>query len=146
MRPTSRNLSVCLLVIGLAACDKSGKGDVVSLQSPVTVNQQALDEQLARARAKQEEFAAEGREHLATLDRKIEELKARAAESSDQAKQAAEEALAKLKAERGSAGAALERAQNASAESWESVKGGAKQALERAEQTYEETVEKLKRD
>jgi len=135
-----------LLAGTLGACEKSGKGDVVSLQSPLTVNQQALDEQIARARAQQQEFAAQGRAHLASLDRKIDELKARAGESSDEARQAANDALARLNVERGSASAALERAQNASAESWETVKDSAKTALDRAEQAYDETLQKLKRD
>jgi chromosome segregation ATPase len=135
-----------VLAAGLFSCDTAGKGDVVSLQSPLKVNQQALDEQIAKAKAQQQAFAAEGREHLATLDRKIDELKARATESSDQAKQAADDALAKLKDERASASAALERAQSASAESWESVKDGAKQAMERAESAYNQALEKLKRD
>lgn len=149
-RNTSGSRVGLLLALALFGCEKSDKGDVVSLQRPITVNQKALDQQLESAKAKvkaqQEAFATEGRAHLATLDRKLEELKARATESRDQARQAADEALDKLSAERAAASAALERAQSASAESWESVQDGAKQAMERAEAAYNQALEKLKRD
>jgi hypothetical protein len=145
-------LSACLApaLLGLPACEKSGKDDVVNVQSPVKINKDALDQKVEDTKAKLEEqrktFGEQSRQKLAELDQKIEALKTRAASGTAQAKQRANDALAQLERERAEARAALERAQSASEEKWEALKGGAGQALERAERAYNSALEKLKAD
>jgi hypothetical protein len=142
--------SVALAVLSLAACEKGDKRDVVSVQSPVKIDQDALDQKVEGAKAKLEEqrreFVDHSREKLTALDQKIEALKTRAASGTEQAKQRANEALAELERERSEARSALERAQSASAETWEQVKSGTGQALERAERAYNAALDKLKVD
>lgn len=149
---TAAALAACLVpaLLGLPACEKSDKGDVVSVQSPVKIDKQALDEKVESAKAKLEaqrrSFGEQSSRQLEALDEKIAALKTRASTGTAQAKQRANDALAELERERAEARAALERAQSASAEKWEALKGGAGQALERAERAYNAALEKLKAD
>jgi hypothetical protein len=141
----------CLFaLLCLAACEKGDKRDIVSVQSPVKIDQEALDRKMEGAKAKLDEqrrsFVEQSQRQLTALDQKIEELKTRAATGTDQAKQRANDALAELERERAEARAALERAQSASEEKWEQLKGGAGQALERAERAYNAALDKLKLD
>lgn len=150
MTSPTRSACLALALLGLPACEKTGKDDVVSVQSPVKINKDAFDQKVEGARAKLDEqrktFGEQSRQKLAELDRKIEELKTRAASGTAQARQRAESALAELERERADARAALERAQSASEERWEQLKDGAGHALERAENAYNAALEKLKAD
>ena len=145
-------LHACTLVtlLCLAGCDKGDKGDVVTVQSPVKINQKALENKVEIARgelaAQQHAFRQEGLRQLAGLDQKIEALKTRAAAGTEQARQKANETLAELSRERDEARAALERAQSASEQQWDALKGGAAEALSRAERAYNEAIERFKTD
>lgn len=149
----TRFRSGCWLALSLlclsAGCE-SKPGDIVSLQSPVKLNDQALEAEVAAAKATLEDqkqaLVNESKKKLAQLDVKIESLKAAAGVRSDQAKEAADSSLGELTKKRDEARAALSRAQGASRDSWEALKSSASQALESAEQTYNQTLEKLKRD
>jgi hypothetical protein len=142
--------SITLAVLCLPACEKGDKRDVVSVQSPVKIDQEALDQRVEGAKAKLEgqrkAFVEQSQRQLTVLDQKIETLKTRAAAGTEQAKQRANEALVELERERAAAHTALERAQSASAETWDGLKGGAGQALERAEGAYNAALDKLKLD
>lgn len=132
------------------ACEKSDKNDVISVQTPVKVNDEALREKVESAKAdlasKQRAFADEGRAQLNALDAKIDALKNQAGAKSEEAKRAADDALTKLKAQREEARTALERAESATREQWDAFKDSANAALGRAESAYNETLERLKTD
>jgi hypothetical protein len=134
----------------LSACQKSDEDGLVTVQSPVKINQDALDDKVQNAKGKlterQRAFDEQSRRQLEALDQRIETLKARAASGTEQAKQKANDALAQLEREREEARAALERAKSASAQQWEALKSGAAQALTRAEHAYNQALEKLKTD
>jgi hypothetical protein len=134
----------------LSGCEKRDQDRVVTVQSPVKINEQAIDDQVQDAKTKLAEqrraFDAQSREKLAALDQKIEALKARAADGTQQAKQKAGHALAELERERAEARAALERAQSASEQQWDALKSRASQALGRVEGAYNAAIERLKTD
>lgn len=141
-------LTQCLLLgVLVAACDKGGKDDVITVQSPVRINEQKLQARVDSAKAelekKRAQFAAESQKHLDALDEKLSELKTRASSSTEEV---SDELLATLKRQRDEARSALESAQSASADKWESVKGKAREALDKAEHSYDEALQKLKRD
>jgi hypothetical protein len=139
-----------LALLAVGACDKVGEGKMVTVQSPVKIDAQALDDQMQGAKSKlleqQRTFAERSRQQLARLDEKIEALKTRATAGTERAKQRANQALADLTRERDEARAALERAQSASEQHWDALKDGAAQALGRAERAYNDALEKLKSD
>jgi chromosome segregation ATPase len=150
---SSRDVKIGLLALAATlsiACDKGASGDVVTVQSPVTVNEEALRAKVDQAKAElatqQKAFADQSRAKLSALDAKIEELKARANQKGEQAKQAANEGLAQLNAQREEARAALQRAEGATREQWDALKGGASDALSKAEAAYNAALEKLKTD
>jgi chromosome segregation ATPase len=134
----------------LAACGKSDKGDLVTLQSPVKVNDEAIKAEVETAKAKLEAqkqaLKNESQEKLRQLDAKFDELKARAAAHGTHAKEAGDATLSELAQKRDEARAALARAEGASREQWESLKGSASLAIDGAERAYNEALEKLKTD
>jgi len=141
--------SLILAALLGGACDKGGS-DVVTVQSPVTVNEDALHEKVDHAKAElaaqQKAFADESRAKLNALDAKLEQLKAHANQKSDEAKRAADEALAQLNTRREEARAALTRAEGATRGQWDALKSGANEAVAKAEAAYNATLEKLKTD
>jgi chromosome segregation ATPase len=143
-------LSCVVAALCCIACDKSSSNDVVTVQSPVSVNEEALrakvDEAKAQLSAQQKAFTEESRSKLAALDAKIEELKGRANQKGSEAKHAADDALAQLSAQREEARAALQKAEGATREQWQALKGGASDALSKAEAAYNAALQRLKTD
>jgi phage-related minor tail protein len=149
LRPAALLGSLSFAALLCVACDKGGS-DVVTVQSPVKVNGDALNEKVDHAKAElaaqQKAFADESRAKLNALDAKLEELKAHANQKGDEAKRAADQALAQLNAQREEARAALTRAEGATREQWDALKSGANAAVAKAEAAYNATLEKLKTD
>jgi DNA repair exonuclease SbcCD ATPase subunit len=143
-------LVVCAALLSLAACEKSNKADLVTIQSPVKVNNDAINAEVEAAKAKLEAqkqaLKSESQAKLKQLDAKLEELKRSAAAHSAHAKRAGDDTLNDLARKRDEARAALARAEGASREQWESLKSGASQAMDGAERAYNDALDKLKTD
>lgn len=85
---------------------------------------------LEAAKAKRDEFVVEMNKQLVTLDAKYEELKAKAAAATPEAKANMQKLVDEAKAKREVAATKLEELKTASAERWEKIKGGVGDAME----------------
>jgi hypothetical protein len=132
-----------LLVLG---CDKprSTPGGTVTAGDVRRETREAAEAAGTLAAQKKAEYQKRMEEELEDLDRRIERLKARAADAGEEARARLEKELAELEPKREAARKKLEQFQAASAEAWEDMKEGVGNAFDELKQAYQRASERYK--
>jgi uncharacterized membrane protein len=152
---TIATLTLVSVLCGAIACNRSDRDDESppSMQKPGEpatahpgdpATPPASDESRATFTSAKDEFVAATQRRIDQLSRQTDELQQSMDELGEDARVKAQAALADLRAQRDAASAAMARARDASADTWDDVRSSTDEQISKFESAYNRLLESMK--